>query len=362
MSRPAGVGPNFPRWLKDYRTHQVGMSQRELADEFGVHMRTIRSWEDGDTKPDPRNLRNIAEKTRTPLAYLVGLEPDAPSFQSVATDLRDEREHAAATGQQQLDGRTDNAAAPIPAPAVSEPGPLREAAESQPDATKDAQRDEGMPTPPPTSGAQRRSRRLSVRLAILAVAALAVAIIAVIAIRDEPDPVADVHKPVTTIDEPRVLRIYSSLPKYQRREPVGSDGRVPNESTTELENAMRLALDQTESEAGKFAVTYHPLDSSDASGDSTPARWQANAQKAAMDPSTAVYIGDFNSAASQVSIPIFSRAKIPQISPLSTRVGLTTGDPRGDVSEPGIYYPVAIATLCASFRATTFRRKRCWRS
>jgi len=102
---------------------------------------------------------------------------------------------------------------------------------------------------------------------------------------------------------------------------------------------MQLALDQAGGKAGDFDVTYERLDGSDASGATPAAVVQANARRVAQDAAAAVYIGDFTSDATQESIPILSRAKIPQISVSSTRVGLTKKDIRGDVDEPARYYP-----------------------
>lgn len=142
------------------------------------------------------------------------------------------------------------------------------------------------------------------------------------------------------------LRIYSSLPQREQLpledDNIGVGGNprvVPNERTTDMQNAMKLALAQAGHKAGDRDVTYQPLDDSDAIGESPAAVVQANARRAADDDNTAVYIGDFTSDATQQSIPILSLARIPQISVSSTRVGLTKKDPEGDVNEPGRYYP-----------------------
>ena len=41
-------------------------------------------------------------------------------------------------------------------------------------------------------------------------------------------------------------------------------------------------------------------------------------------PTTIGYVGDLNSGASAISIPPLNRAGIPQVSPTSTAVGLTS--------------------------------------
>jgi branched-chain amino acid transport system substrate-binding protein len=57
------------------------------------------------------------------------------------------------------------------------------------------------------------------------------------------------------------------------------------------------------------------------------------------------YIGDFNSGASAISIPILNRDLIPQISPSSTAVGLTSGGPEAAPGEPAKYYPMRRRTF-----------------
>ncbi|MGI9099824.1 MAG: branched-chain amino acid ABC transporter substrate-binding protein [Solirubrobacteraceae bacterium] len=191
------------------------------------------------------------------------------------------------------------------------------------------------PTPPPwwraiLAGVWSSVARSPYTAAVAVAAVAAAAIIVIIAGRG---------------DQP--LRIYSGLPQREQRQPasVAADGSghnpnvVTDQRISEMESAMRLALEKAGGKAGRFDVTYEALDDSDASGESPAAIVQANAKRAADDGATAVYIGDFNSDDTQESIPILSRAKIPQISPASTQVGLTAPDRRGDVDEPGRYYP-----------------------
>jgi branched-chain amino acid transport system substrate-binding protein len=70
-----------------------------------------------------------------------------------------------------------------------------------------------------------------------------------------------------------------------------------------------------------------------------------NARKAAKDASTVAYIGEFNSGAAKISVPILNRAGIPTISPSSTYNGLSTGGPGTTSGEPGRYYPTGVRTL-----------------
>jgi branched-chain amino acid transport system substrate-binding protein len=59
----------------------------------------------------------------------------------------------------------------------------------------------------------------------------------------------------------------------------------------------------------------------------------------AADPKAVYYIGEFNSGASEVSIPILNQAGIPMVSPANTYVGLTTNLPGSAPGEPQKYYP-----------------------
>ena len=131
------------------------------------------------------------------------------------------------------------------------------------------------------------------------------------------------------------LTIYSSLPLQGASRP----------QTTALVNGIKLALDQAGGKAGDFTIKYQSLDDSTAqAGSWTPEATQANARKAAQDSSTGAYIGEFNSGASAVSIPILNEAGVPQISPANTAVGLTTNAPGSSPGEPDKYYPAGTRT------------------
>ena len=129
--------------------------------------------------------------------------------------------------------------------------------------------------------------------------------------------------------------IYSSLPLQ------GSSSA----QTIPLENGIKLALSQAGGKAGKFTVNYIPLDDSTAAaGKWDPTQTAANARKAAADPKAVLYIGEFNSGASEISIPILNQAGIPQLSPANTYVGLTTNEPGSAPGEPQKYYPTGKRT------------------
>ena len=87
-------------------------------------------------------------------------------------------------------------------------------------------------------------------------------------------------------------------------------------------------------------MKYESLDDSTAqAGRLEPSATSRTRCKAATDESTIGYIGEFNSGATAVSLPILNEAGIAQVSPGNTAVGITSDDPGGDHGEPDKYYP-----------------------
>ncbi len=126
------------------------------------------------------------------------------------------------------------------------------------------------------------------------------------------------------------IDIYSSLP-LQGANTAQTDPMV---------NGIKLALSQANNKAGQFTVNYQSLDDSTAQAAKwDPNQTQANARKVATDPKAVFYIGEFNSGASEVSIPILNEAGVPQVSPANTYMGLTTNEPGSAPGEPQKYYP-----------------------
>jgi branched-chain amino acid transport system substrate-binding protein len=126
------------------------------------------------------------------------------------------------------------------------------------------------------------------------------------------------------------LNVYSSLPLQgaQRLQ------------TTAMVDGIRLALMQHDGRAGDFRIKYTSLDDSTAqAGTWTPEATSANARRVAQDENAIAYIGEFNSGASAISIPILNEVPIAQISPSNTAVGLTSDEPGADEGEPEKYYP-----------------------
>lgn len=132
-----------------------------------------------------------------------------------------------------------------------------------------------------------------------------------------------------------VVDVYSSLPLQ------GSSSA----QTQPMVNGIKLALSEAGGKAGSFTVNYQSLDDSTAAaGKWDPGQTAADARKAASDPKAVYYIGEFNSGASEVSIPILNQAGIPQVSPANTYVGLTTSLPGSAPGEPTKYYPTGKRT------------------
>ena len=126
------------------------------------------------------------------------------------------------------------------------------------------------------------------------------------------------------------IDIYSSLPLQG----------ASTAQTDPLVNGIKLALSQAGNKAGSFTVNYQSLDDSTAAaGKWDPGQTAANARKVAGDPKAVYYMGEFNSGASEVSIPILNQAGVPMVSPANTYVGLTTNLPGSAPGEPQKYYP-----------------------
>src|SRR5262249_37397419 len=76
-----------------------------------------------------------------------------------------------------------------------------------------------------------------------------------------------------------------------------------------------------------------------------PNKTAANARQVAGDKNAAFYVGEFNSGASEVSIPILNTAGVPQLSPANTYVGLTVSiNKASQPGEPQKFYPTGKRT------------------
>jgi branched-chain amino acid transport system substrate-binding protein len=133
----------------------------------------------------------------------------------------------------------------------------------------------------------------------------------------------------------RRVAIYSSLP----------ESGVAGPQARAIERGARMALTDAGHKVGAHPVTFKRLDDARAStGAADEGRAEKNARRAAKDDRTIGYIGEFNSYASAVSIPILNRAGIAQVSPSNTFVGITSNAPGRHAGEPGKYYPTGRRT------------------
>jgi branched-chain amino acid transport system substrate-binding protein len=124
------------------------------------------------------------------------------------------------------------------------------------------------------------------------------------------------------------LAIYSSLPLQ------GPSAAI----SQQIVGGEKLALAAAGGHAGPYKIGYASLDdSSPTSGQWDPGVTATDAKTAANDTSTIAYLGDYNSAATAISLPLTNSAGILQISPASPYVGLTSSLDAGQ-DEPNRFY------------------------
>jgi branched-chain amino acid transport system substrate-binding protein len=176
---------------------------------------------------------------------------------------------------------------------------------------------------------------MKARRGIPAVAALAVVALAAAGCSSSSSSTGATGGSSSAATGGNVVDVYSSLPMQG-----GSSAQ-----TIPLVNGIKLALSEANNKAGQFTVNYKELDDSTAAAGKWDAgQTSANAKEAATDPKAVYYIGEFNSGASEVSIPILNQGGVPQVSPANTYVGLTTSLPGSAAGEPTKYYPTGTRT------------------
>jgi branched-chain amino acid transport system substrate-binding protein len=132
------------------------------------------------------------------------------------------------------------------------------------------------------------------------------------------------------------VTVYSSMPLQGAARP----------QSEKLVNGIKLALDQAGGKVGDITVKYTSLDdATPQAGSWTPEATAANARKVAQDDSAVGYIGEFNSGATAISLPILNEAGVPQVSPANSAVGLTQEGPSAEAGEPDKYYPSGTRTF-----------------
>jgi len=131
------------------------------------------------------------------------------------------------------------------------------------------------------------------------------------------------------------LAIYSSLPLQ------GPEA----EASQQIVDGEKLALADAGGRAGDFKVGYVSLDDANrTTGEWSPDVTASNAKTAADDTSTIAYLGDYDSGATAVSLPLINAAGILQLSPASPYVGLTSSLDAGQ-DEPERFYPTGRRTF-----------------
>ena len=126
------------------------------------------------------------------------------------------------------------------------------------------------------------------------------------------------------------LTVYASLPSH------GLGARAG----TAAEAGMRRALAERDGRAGGRRVRFVRMSSTRA-GDATwdPGTVEANADRAADDPTAIAYLGELDRGASAVSLPVTNREQILQVSPADALTSLTRTPPGRPRAGPERYYP-----------------------
>ncbi|MDQ3632151.1 MAG: branched-chain amino acid ABC transporter substrate-binding protein, partial [Actinomycetota bacterium] len=152
---------------------------------------------------------------------------------------------------------------------------------------------------------------------------------------DEEPTASNSTTPAAGAEPSGEVNVYSSLPLQGASSP----------QTKAMVDGIKLALRQADSKVGGVTVKYESLDDSTAQA----GKWEANqvasnARKAAQDKQAVAYIGEFNSGASAISIPLLNQVGLAMISPANTGVGLTKKEIGSTPGEPDKYYPTGKRT------------------
>jgi branched-chain amino acid transport system substrate-binding protein len=131
------------------------------------------------------------------------------------------------------------------------------------------------------------------------------------------------------------VTVYSSLPLQG----------TTRENALDVQKGIELALEQNNGKGGECTVEYKKLDDSTAqAGQWDPGATSANARKVVNDDSAVALIGEFNSGASAISIPITNEGGLLQVSPANTALELTKDAGPEDKGAPEKYYPTGERT------------------
>jgi branched-chain amino acid transport system substrate-binding protein len=131
------------------------------------------------------------------------------------------------------------------------------------------------------------------------------------------------------------VTVYTSLPF----------DATDRQQTEDVVKGEKLALSQVKNTVGPCKITFKQLDDSTAqAGQWDAGQVSSNARKAAQDKSAIAYLGEFNSGASAISIPIINQANLMQISPSNTALELTKNPGPSGKGAPAKYYPTGKRT------------------
>lgn len=134
----------------------------------------------------------------------------------------------------------------------------------------------------------------------------------------------------------RTLTIYVSVPLHGASAVSG----------VAIVNSAQMALGEIHARIGRYEVVLKRLDDSNpTTGTWDPGQTSNDAHTVAVDPTAIGYVGDPESGASAISIPVLNRAGIAQVSPTSTAVGLTSAGAGAAPGEPDKYYPTGARTF-----------------
>ncbi len=141
------------------------------------------------------------------------------------------------------------------------------------------------------------------------------------------------------------LTVYASLPLQG---PSGPE-------SLEVSNGERLALRQAGGRAGDSTIKLVVLDDSTPAAQRWDARQTADAARTVVRDKTAIaYLGDGDSGATAISLPVLNAAGVLQVSPTSTYAGLTRPE-EADKGEPEKYYPAGTQTFARTAPSDRFQ-------
>ena len=63
------------------------LSQKELAENIGVHYRTLQNWENGESQIKPDKAQQLADYFGVNVGYLLGYEPEGMPKRSIYEEV-----------------------------------------------------------------------------------------------------------------------------------------------------------------------------------------------------------------------------------------------------------------------------------